>query len=340
MKTLRIPYESEGFPPNTVQNGKSELCVTWDDILWAAVTVGRPDWFHVFRHGDPSGYEALFRLSLVRMALEQRSPRTRFLTRTKAANVLDPTEKGMVNYFLGMTFCKLFCAKLLNTPWLLHLDVFRPTLDPKLDSALSRRSRPDLVGQDSSLNQWHGFECKGRVSPPDFEVKNKAKDQAQRLISINGVPCSLHVGTVTYFRNDYLNFYWRDPPPQDDEPIPLRLPEDAWGYHYSPVTELITASNSGALMDSRADVAATGILPKGHSTENLQVPIGPCDLEIGVHRAIESHFLAQEWQQVRHAAIHAADEIRKEGFQADGLRVCAGNSWDEEYQESIRFGDQ
>lgn len=47
-----------------------------------------------------------------------------------------------MNYFLGMTFCKLFAAKLLNTPWLLHLDVFRPTLNP----VLSGRSRPDLVG--------------------------------------------------------------------------------------------------------------------------------------------------------------------------------------------------
>lgn len=58
---LRIPYESVDFPPNTVKNGKAELCVTWDDILWAAVTVGRPGWFYVFQHGISSGYEARFR---------------------------------------------------------------------------------------------------------------------------------------------------------------------------------------------------------------------------------------------------------------------------------------
>lgn len=76
-------------------------------------------------------YEALFRWSLVRMALEQTGLRASRLRRTTAAKTLDPTEKGAVNYFLGMTFCKLFAAKLLHTPWLLHLDVFRPGLNPE-----------------------------------------------------------------------------------------------------------------------------------------------------------------------------------------------------------------
>ena len=52
MMGLRIPYESEDFPPNTfppntVQNGKAELSLTWDDILWAAMTVGRPNRYQI-----------------------------------------------------------------------------------------------------------------------------------------------------------------------------------------------------------------------------------------------------------------------------------------------------
>ena len=75
--------------------------------LWAALTLGRPNLNFVFRHGQASQYEALFRLSLVRMALEQRPAGSR-LRRTSAFKALDPTEKGAVNYFVGMTFCKLF----------------------------------------------------------------------------------------------------------------------------------------------------------------------------------------------------------------------------------------
>jgi len=47
-----------------------ELDVTWDDILWAAMTVGRPNRHDVFHHGTASIHEAIFRTSLVRMALE------------------------------------------------------------------------------------------------------------------------------------------------------------------------------------------------------------------------------------------------------------------------------
>ena len=59
---VMIPYESAGFPGNTVRNGnrRGMLCVTWGDILRAAITVGRPGWYYVFQHGQPSAYEALF----------------------------------------------------------------------------------------------------------------------------------------------------------------------------------------------------------------------------------------------------------------------------------------
>src|SRR5262245_45268802 len=107
---LRIPYEAVGFPHSTT-NGPAELSVTWDDLLWAAVTVGRPNRQYVFRHGDASVYEAIFRWSLVRMALEQMGPYGYRLRRTSAARTLDPSEKGAVNYFLGLTICKLFAAK-------------------------------------------------------------------------------------------------------------------------------------------------------------------------------------------------------------------------------------
>lgn len=97
-----------------------------------------------------------------------------------------------------MAICKLFASRLLNTPWLLHLDVFRDQLNP---ATLGGRSRPDLVGQDAS-GAWHAFETKGRSSVPSSEDKLKAKSQAQRLVSVDGSACSLHIGSFAYFRGD------------------------------------------------------------------------------------------------------------------------------------------
>jgi len=146
-----------------------------------------------------------------------------YIRRTDAFAALDPTEKGMVSYFLGMTLCKLFASRLLYAPWLLHLDVFRAALN----AVTLGRSRPDLVGEDISGN-WHAFESKGRSSVPSSADKEKAKVQAQRLVSVNGLNCSLQVGSFAFFRSGVLEFYWRDPDPDSKDAIELPRPEVEW----------------------------------------------------------------------------------------------------------------
>ena len=348
MSNLSIPYESADFPSNFLQNGRCMLCTTWDDLLWAAITVGRKNRYQVFRSGNlrvkmvgsqdriylTGNYEAVFRWSLVRMALEQRSPDVGLLTRTETANTLDRTEKGMVNYFLGMTCCKLFSDKLLNTPWLLHLDVFRSELNPDLKDG---EATPDLVGRDNK-NNWHVFECKGRAAPPKLGLKSEAKSQAQSIGYLQGKKCSLHVAAITYFkRDDALQFYWLDPPLPDSNRLSLNLPDNVWGYYYGPVAEIISPLGSQELRNVPTLIHTEGIERSRDSHGNLRVSIGQCDLEILVHRSIEKHLLDQEWEQARNAAIHAADEM-EEGFQADGLRVRAGESWHERFQGSEPAG--
>lgn len=311
---LRIPYDTEAFPIGTVANGHDELEVTWNDIIWAAVTVGRPNRHYVFRHGAAAIYEAVFRLSLVRMALEQIGPSASRLRRTTAARTLDPTEKGAVNYFLGMTFCKLFAAKLLNTPWLLHLDVFRPHLNP----VLSGRSRPDLVGLAHSTGQWHAFECKGRSSPPDVRTKTRATYQARRLVSVKGIPCTLHVGAITYLKAETLHFYWRDPRPDNDKGIELPMAADVWMHYYAPVVDAILGADPDAL----------------RSGQGTLVDIEGPDVKVGVHPAIAKYLDNRQWDRAQRAAGEAAAAIAAEGYQPDGLKVVAGLSWSKRFAES------
>jgi hypothetical protein len=314
VSSLRITHQSEGFPASTIPNGTGDILVTWDDILWAAVTVGRPDRHYVFQHGAPSRYEALFRWSLVRMALEQAGPAAYRLRRTSAARTLDPTEKGAVNYFLGMVFCKLFASKRLNTPWLLHLDVFRPMLN----AVLAGRSRPDLVGQEHGTSRWHAFECKGRLSRPDSNVKGKAKSQALRLISVGGTPCNLHIGAITYFRNDTLQFYWRDPPPEDGKKLEVPFSPDAWGYYYAPIAQVL----------ARAAGSHPSLV-----TEGARLPVEGLDLEIAVYPKVARLLLNNDWQGARRAAVEATDEMRKAGYQPDGVMVKGGPSWRERFKD-------
>lgn len=310
-----LDYENEDFPTSVLPNFQGRLRVTWDEILWAAVTVGRPDVFHVFHHGQASVHEAIFRWSMVRMALQQRGARGQKLVRTDLFKQMDPTEKGAVNYFLGLLTCKLFASRLLDAPWTLHLDVFRPMLNPR---TLGGRSRPDMVAQSATTGQWHAFECKGRASVPGNIEKQKAKAQAQRLVSVGGTTCTLHVGAITFFRNDAIAFYWRDPEPSAREPIKIPDPAIAWHAYYSPFVEVI-----------RSFAERTAGAPEGPGL----VPIAELDLSIGVHPAIEPSLFEGNWQRAREQAKEHRDEFASDGYRPDGLLVRAGPSWLDRFEK-------
>jgi hypothetical protein len=310
--SLGIDYQSEGFhgvPPFLV--GHHTHTTSWDDLLWAAITVGRPNRHFVFQHGTASAYEALFRLSLIRMTLEQ-GWRGR-LKRTAAARTLDPTEKGAVNYFLGLTLCKLFADDLLDAPWMLHLDVFRPDLDVQLAS----RSRPDLVGQRLS-GDWLALECKGRISPPDNAVKMRAKQQATRVVSVGGVPPTLHIGGIAYFKNDVLRFYWCDPEPDPEirNPIRVRPTSETWRHYYRPALELIQA-NPNYFERMRE--------------EPILMPVDEADIAIGIVPPVLERLAEGRWEEAREAAQSSPG--RATPYHADGIAVKAGPTWERRLSE-------
>ena len=85
------------------------------------------------------------------------------------------------------------------------------------------------------------MECKGRVSAPSPDAKSKAKQQALRLQSVNGIAPALHLGGFVYFRNDAMQFYWKDPLPEDPvaKPVEVRTAEDSGVTTNLPAPELV-----------------------------------------------------------------------------------------------------
>jgi hypothetical protein len=306
--SLRIEYRSRDFPAVYSLSRNGTLTTTWDELLWAAITIGRPSTYHVFRHGQASFHEAIFRLALVRMAIEQTW--TGHLQRTKAFAALDPTEKGMVSYFLGMALCKLFASQFLGTPWLLHLDVFRQSLNP----FVLGRSRPDLVGQDVSGN-WHAFESKGRASVPTSSDKAKAKIQAQRLVSINNRDCSLQVASFAFFRAEVLEYYWRDPEPDSrEDPIRLPRPGAEWRYYYEPALSLASGADS----------------PSTAAEREL------ADVTVQIHPEVHHLLLEARWVAARRLAIRLHKTLASQGYKPDGVKVIAGERWSKPYDPTER----
>jgi len=314
-----IHFDSEGFPsPGPVSNGPAVLSVNWDDLLWAAITVGRPSRHFVFQHGVASLYEALFRASALRMTLEQGSPTAGRLRRTAVAKSLDPSEKGAVNYFLGLTLCKLFAEMKLGAPWLLHLDVFRSQLNPTL---LGGRSRPDLVGQTNN-GAWVALESKGRASSPAEDVKVKAKQQAERLIAVNGTLVQFRIGAFAYFKNDTLRFFWRDPQPDGVEPrnpIRLKVTDDIfWRHYYQPILALVGSDQAAKI-----------------EHDDIPVPIKEADLKIKILPEVMRLLRLEKWQDVGHWCMEHKIALAKGEFHGDGVQIIAGDSWTKRFEESL-----
>lgn len=306
-----IEYESYGFPPAENVPRWGRLPVTWHDVLGAALTVGRPPGMR-YIYGRPSLYEAFFRLSLVRMALEQNESAGGELRRTMVFDSLDPTEKGAVNYFLGVVFCKLFSEKLLKAPWLLHFDVFGDELRACLGPG---RSRPDFIGHDLAGKRWHILESKGRAAKPGETEIDGAKRQAMRVTKVEGRPVALHIAAITYFGRDVLKFYWCDPEPEEtekSEEIDIRLPEGVWGNYYEPASDLIRAAGE-------ASQTALRSLPTS--------PIEELDIQVEAHPKIQPLLTERSWQRAHDISLKLADVFLEGGYRPDGLRVKAGESW-------------
>lgn len=315
---LAIPVEAVDFP--TAQ--PATLPVDWNDLLWAAITVGRPNRYYVFRHGASSVYEAIFRASLIRMAVEESLGARRFM-RTSACKTLDPSEKGAVNYFLGLTLCKFFASQQLGTPWLIHLDAFRTSLNPQLSR--TERSRPDLVGRLLS-GDWIAFEAKGRVSEPDNKTKLKAKDQARRIVSVNGQPVTGHYAGISYFKDESLRFFVQDPeslPEGHRRAMSLKEEEDQlFRQYYQPFTSIVRQKSQP---EQATDVGRL---------EVVRVRSEEIDAELSIHPELLRLAATEQWAEMRRFCESERAQFSHLELMPDGLHVKAGHSWREKVSRS------
>ena len=302
MQTFSIPYVEDNFPGSAGVVAKQLNC-GWFELLRSALTIGRPNFYSVFKNKNTSIYEAIFRLSLIKMALK-RSPSGHRIMHTDAFRMLDRTEKGAVNYFIGMTLCGMFARQQLDTDWLLHIDVFC-LRNPRLHRVrLLGNSVPDLIGKDVNGN-WNVFEAKGRSKSPSRTEKAKAKFQATQVTSVDGKNCTLHVGSFSFFRQRQLEFYWCDPPPERESPLKLNVEGGDWEHYYAPALSLATKLGSDTASREASAV----------------------DVKIKIHPEVHERLLDQQWGEAHSYAIKNREKLISEKFLPDGLRIEVGNSW-------------
>lgn len=233
MSAFDIEWESTGFPVASGLNGLKIERVSWSELIWAAVTVGRTR-RDVFFPGRYSLSEMLYRVSSMYAFYDLR---TGSLRSTRAYRELDPTEKASASYALGMVLAKVYAGKQLKIPWLMHLSRY----GARYGAVFATSERPDLIGVDA-LGQWAVVEAKGRARVTQALITKMASQKAA-IATINGATPTWRLGVATRVcRGDYKLFVI-DPEGEEDA-LPLEIELARWlGEYYAPVVDLIEDSD-------------------------------------------------------------------------------------------------
>jgi len=166
---------------------------------------------------------------------------------TEICNSLDPSEKNAISYFQGLMTTKLLSQKLLDTVWLMHLDVYDHM--HSLTLAAGSKSRPDFIGLNSKLN-WIIIESKGRSNSFDPSAQIKAKKQTRKLRKIDGQFPILRAAVQSYFTSSgYFKSRIDDPEEYDDDAIDIEINQNRYlNKYYKPILDILS-ENSFYLKD-------------------------------------------------------------------------------------------
>ena len=132
------------------QNGTYNLDIGWPELLAAAASVGAPPMI-ILPYRRPL-IEIEWRILMVASNLTTSVDRhgVQVWRKSDAFEQLDPSEKGAVSYFLGITQAQVTCRRSLGIPLLAHLD----TLLKLLGTALAGNMRGLDATLQHSLGLW------------------------------------------------------------------------------------------------------------------------------------------------------------------------------------------
>lgn len=223
-----IPYEALGFPASAPKDlhGSGSLSLTWPDLVWAAITVGKPGIAYVYMHSWHSISDLFARSHTVYANLCEVN---NHIAQSSLYKASDPTEKGATSFFMGMAAAKLACSRFLGTPYLFHFSMSRVLGIPIRSQS---KLQPDLLGQLPN-GDWVIVEAKGRTGKFDATALDKAKRQTQSVLTINGSSSITRVAAQTYFE-PWMKLVLKDPEPAEETSAHVEIDlQAAYRRYYS-----------------------------------------------------------------------------------------------------------
>lgn len=314
---MLIPYTASNFPLGSPTNlvGSKNLTVVWADIVWSAVTAGKPGASHLLAHRWHSLADLVVRSHTIYANLKQRG---QHVERSTLYDSLDPTEKGATSYFLGMTMAKLFSEKLFDTSWLFHVS-HASSNGAAISFNRGSKSQPDLIGQ-TSTGDWIVIEAKGRTNYLNSAAMLKAKEQTKMIRLINGVPPTLRVALQAYF-DSRLTVRIDDPSDSKPEALDIKLDMDAAMARYYAIAKAVTAKSG-----TRETIGNQQYLT--HFDQDSGVTIG---VEVQLSESLSTGKYEQVSASRKRLNLSVVELDANSAVYADGLFVRLDNRWSKDF---------
>lgn len=310
-----LEFETRFFPAASSFPGQSPLNIGWQELVLAVVTVGRwPP--HVFQHGHYSLAEVLHRAHCLLAYYETVGTRLRC---TPAAMALDPSERGIAGYYLGMSLAKVVAARHLGTPYLMHVSRYGV---PWAVQYVGPR-RPDLFGP--APNGWLVAEAKGRQRIRTKLIEDMV-EQKSSVATINGVAPGYRIGVATRTRRGDHELLIVDPD-ANERGDHLVIDRDDWiAAYYRPVRRLVEDFPSETTDDVR-----WGSLPDVDIQVGIPEPIIDALAE---HDDRNPKNIPPSRDPIRPQGIEpgplesVVSQIRADRELSDGLLIKLGPAWE------------
>jgi hypothetical protein len=329
---LIIEYEPLSFPERFGQalSGPDKLRCSWAELVWATLMAGQKSLRYVIQPETYAYLELVYRGVTLYENLQAEEyrpglwgPGDTAVLQSPAYRALDPAQKAIISYLLGLAVAKLFVAKLLGVGWLSHGDTYQQRLDPEVLPEF----RPDFIGLHPELG-WLVMEVKGRSHWLDRRVLHRAKKRAQLLATIGGRKAGLQIGLCSYFsgKDRTLKVYLEDPPVEEPPATAGDLalsPQDYCMNYYQLLLALLTSPYGDA-------AASIDYAQRTYRVKRLT----EADITLGLDEQVYKLLQAEKRVSIKGllevlTALPAPEEGDEEqvALGQDGVYLRLGNRW-------------
>lgn len=218
-------------------DGMTELIFTGEELYESVITCGMPAFYICSKNVMiDRKVEILYKIYLLNTALEAND--AGYLVFSNKMNYLDSTERGFLNYYVGMFITKLISKKIFNFKYLVHLSIVKRYMS----SMFVSRSQPDLIAFNDSDNCYSIFEAKGR-SRLDNRILESAKEQVQAISWVRGSRPSNAIVSAVHPFDGVVKCHLKDPKTKEKNCFDISKIRLIWLY-YEPIYLLFKKSNA------------------------------------------------------------------------------------------------